>query len=267
MKKKLIIPIVMCLALMFMNSCQSSKTIPYFQNIDSISLAASRGLYDAHIMPKDMLTITVSTSDPAVARPFNLAVTNLMSATGSVGGGGGSLLTYLVDNDGNINFPVIGKVKVGGLTKPQCEDLIASKVKPYLAASENPVVTVRMASFRVTVIGEVGRSGVISVSSEKMSIVEAIAQAGDLGIYGKRENVLLVREDANGEKHSYRIDLTDANLFNSPLYYVQQNDIIYVEPNKVKAKNSGIGSSTSIWFSFIGIATSLASLLINILRD
>ena len=124
-----------------------------------------------------------------------------------------------------------------------------------------------MASYRVTVTGEVSRPGVIPVSTEKMSVIEAIAQAGDLTIYGKRDNVLLVREDATGQKRAVRLNLNDGNIFSSPYYYVQQNDIIYVEPNRVKAKNSAIGQSTTIWFSFIGIVTSVASLLVNILRN
>ena len=242
--------------IILMDGCSSSKKVAYFQNIDTISLAASRGLYDARIMPKDMLTITVITTNPAASAPFNLTVSNTVGTSGQLSNNGtGSLQGYLVDNEGNISFPVVGTLHVAGLTKTACEDLIKSKVKPYLSEKENPIVTVRMASYRVTVTGE------------KMSIIEAIAQAGDLTIYGKRDNVLLIREDANGEKHAYRLNLNDANIINSPYYYLQQNDIIYVEPNSVKAKNSAIGSSTTIWFSFIGIVTSVASLLVNILRN
>lgn len=251
----------------FMVGCGSSKNVPYFTNIDSVSLAASRGLYDAHIMPKDQLTITVATTDPAASAPFNLTVSSTVGANGQLNGSGGSLQGYLVDNDGFINFPVIGKIHVVGLTKTECEDLIKSKIQPYLARTENPIVTVRMSSYRVTVTGEVNRPGVIPVATEKMGIIEAIAQAGDMTIYGKRDNVMLIREDATGEKHKVRLNLNDANLINSPYYYLQQNDIVYVEPNSVKAKNSGIGSSTTIWFSFVGIVTSVASLLVNILRD
>ena len=136
-----------------------------------------------------------------------------------------------------------------------------------MAKNENPIVTVRMSSYRITVTGEVGHPGVIPVATEKMSVIEALAQAGDLTIYGKRDNVMLIREDASGQKHEVRLNLNDANLINSPYYYLQQNDILYVEPNSVKAKNSAIGSSTTIWFSFIGIVTSVASLLVNILRN
>ena len=266
--KKLIIPFVFATLLGFVFSgCAGSKKVAYFQNADSVELENSAGLYDAKIMPKDMLTITVSTTDPAAATPFNLSVTNTLSVTGQLSQGAGSLQGYLVDNDGIINFPVVGKIKVGGLTKTQCQDLICERVKPYLAATENPIVTVRMSSFRVTVIGEVGSPKVIPVSTEKMSVIEALASAGDLTIYGKRDNVMLIREDAEGRKTVHRLNLNDVNIISSPYYYVQQNDIIYVEPNNVKAKNSAIGSSTSIWFSFIGIVTSIASLLVNILRD
>lgn len=265
--KKLLFPLVMMLLIMLMGSCASSKKVAYFQNIDSISLAASRGLYDAKIMPKDMLTITVITSNPEASAPFNLSVSNTIGTSGQLSATTGSLQGYLVDNEGNINFPIVGKIHVEGLTKPQCEEIIRAKVKPYLNERENPIVTVRMSSYRVTVIGEVGHSAVIPVTTEKMSIVEALASAGDLSIYGRRDNVLLIREDSTGEKHAHRINLNDAHIFNSPYYYLQQNDIVYVQPNSVKSQNSGIGSSTSLWFSFVGIVTSVASLLVNILRN
>lgn len=253
--------------IMVLAGCGSSKNVPYFTNIDSISLAASRGLYDARIMPKDELTITVVTVDPQASVPFNLVIQNAVSTSGQISTGGGSLQGYLVDNDGFINFPIIGRIHVAGLTKTECEELIKSKVTPYLAKNENPVVTVSMASYRVTVIGEVTSPKVVPVSTEKMSILEALASAGDLTIYGRRDNVLLIREDAKGEKHKVRLNLNDANLINSPYYYLQQNDIVYVQPNSVKAGNAGIGSSTTIWFSFVSIVTSVASLLVNILRD
>ena len=264
--KKIICSVIVTAMMMAMAGCGSSKDVPYYTNIDSVSLAASRGLYDARIMPKDELTITVNTTDPDAAVPFNLQVRNQLSGGKQISTGGGSLQGYLVDNSGFINFPVIGKIHVSGLTKTECEDLIKSKIQPYLARTENPIVTVRMSSYRITVIGEVTHPGVFPVATEKISVMEALAEAGDLTIYGKRNNVMLIREDATGEKHHLRLNLNDANLINSPYYYLQQNDILYVEPNSVKAKNSGIGSSTTIWFSFIGIVTSVASLLVNVLR-
>lgn len=267
MKKLLLCSVLAVMLTVMMTGCKSYKKVAYFQNIDSISLAASKGLYDARIMPKDELTITVSTTDPKAAVPFNLAVSQVLNPTGNISSSSaGSLLPYLVDNDGYIDFPVVGRLHVQGLTKGQCEDLIKSKIRPYLAASENPVVTVRMSSFRVTVQGEVKAPKVVPVSQEKMSILEAITAAGDLTIYGKRDNVLLIREDATGEKHAVRLNLNDANLINSPYYYVQQNDYIYVEPNATASKNSEIGQSTTLWFSATSILISIASLLVTIFR-
>ena len=215
-------------------------------------------------MPKDLILVTVNTTDPQVSAPFN-------NGTGGSKGGqavGTTTTTdgYLVDNQGNINFPVVGKLHVAGLTKNQCEDMIKNKIAPYLAANENPVVTVRMASYRVTITGEVKSPGVIPVSTEKISIIEALAQAGDLTIYGKRDNIILIREKADGEKEYHRLNLNDANIINSPYYYLQQNDIIYVQPNTVQSQNSMIGNSTSLWFSLVGIVVSLASFMVTVLR-
>ena len=266
MKKIILSALVALTMVLMLSGCGSTKNVAYFQNADSISLAASKMLYEAKIMPKDELTITVITTDPKVAMPFNLAVSNTIGTSGQLSSSQGSLQGYLVDNNGNIEFPVVGTLHVGGLTKKQAEDLVKNKIKPYLAASEKPIVTVRMASYHVSVIGEVTKPGIISVPQEKMSVLEALAQAGDLTIYGKRDNVLLIRQDAAGEKHTYRMNLNDANIINSPFYYLQQNDIIYVEPNKVKAQNSSIGSSTTLLMSGLSILTSIASLVVNILR-
>ena len=164
MKKLLLSVVIATTIILCLGSCGSTKNVTYFQNIDEISLAQSRGLFDAKIMPKDQLTITVNTTNPNAAKPFNLTMSTEMTNSGQISGGYGTLLPYLVDNDGFINFPIIGKIHVAGLTKTECEDLIKSKIQPYLAKTENPVVTVRMSSYRVTVTGEVNRPGVYPVS-------------------------------------------------------------------------------------------------------
>ena len=251
--------------LLSLAGCAGSRNVAYFKNIDEVNLQNSVGLYDAKIMPKDMLTITVITSTEEVSKPFNLSVGQTLSV-GGVSSGTNGLQGYLVDNNGNIDFPVIGRLHVAGLTKSQCEKLIRERVAPYFSETERPVVTVRMASYRVTVIGEVGSPGVVPVSTEKMSVLEALASAGDLTIYGKRDNIMLIREDSKGEKSVHRLNLNDAEFFNSPYYYLQQNDVIYVEPNSVKAKSSYVGATTSIWISLIGVVTSVSSLLFNVLR-
>ena len=257
-----------CIALTvaLLTSCSSVKNVAYLQNSDVVDLSESRVLYDAHIMPKDQITISVSTTTPAVSLPFNLLLQNTYLQSRSLSTGGGTLMPYLVDNDGYINFPILGSLKVAGLTKSECERMILEKIRPYMAATENPVVTVTMASYSISVLGEVSRPGSYQVGREKISILEALAQAGDLTIYGIRDRVKLIREDANGQKEIHVLNLNDAGIINSPYYYLQQNDIVYVEPNKVKARNSSVGATTSLWFTSTSILISLASLMYNILK-
>lgn len=265
--KKLQYLISLTLVSLLFASCGSVKNVAYFQNSDQIDFTRSEYLYDARIMPKDILTITVNTVNPEAAAPFNLVVRpTLTSTTSTISNSGGALQTYLVDNKGFIDFPVVGPIEVGGLTKSMCEQLIHDKIKPYLNAAENPVVTVRMSNYKISVLGEVTRPGMFTVGNEKINILEALAQAGDLTIYGVRDKVKLIREDAKGRKEIHVINLNDANLISSPYYYLQQNDIVYVEPNKVKARNSAVGQTTSLWFSATSILVSLTSLLYNILK-
>ena len=264
--KKIFSLTILTLLLMSITSCQSTKNIAYIQNSDSISYDQSRFLYDAKIMPKDQLTITVNTVNPEASLPFNLLLQNAYSQGRTLSTTGGTLMPYLVDNDGYINFPVVGRLKVSGLTKSECESLLLDKIRPYMAETENPVVTVRMSSYSVSVLGEVARPGSFQVGREKITILEALAQAGDLTIYGVRNKVKLIREDATGKKEIHTLDLTNANIVNSPYYYLQQNDIVYVEPNKVKAQNASVGSMTTLWFSATSILISLTSLIYNILK-
>lgn len=252
--------------IVFLGSCGSAKDVAYFKNSDNVDLTKSKMLYDARIMPKDILSITVSASDDEVAAPFNLTVPTANTANQNSTYSQEMLQSYLVDNNGNIEFPRIGTIKLGGLTKAEAEKLILSKIKPYMAEAENPIVTVRMSNYKISVLGEVQRQGMYTVNNEKISILEALAQAGDLTIYGKRDNVKLIREDASGEKSIHVLNLNDANIINSPYYYLQQNDIIYVEPNKAKAQNSSVGSMTTLWFSATSILISMVSLLYNILN-
>ena len=252
---------------MMITGCGSSKNVAYFQNSDSVNLDMSKVLYDARIMPKDMLSITVNTTDQEASIPFNLTVAtpqtaSLRTQSTTVA----ALQTYLVDNEGNIDFPLVGTLHLGGLTKGEAERLVLEKIKPYMSATEKPIVTVRMINYKISVIGEVAHPGMFTVANEKISILEALAQAGDLTIYGVRDRVKLIREDATGKKEIHVVNLNDANIINSPYYYLQQNDIVYVEPNKVKSQNSSVGSMTTLWFSATSILISLTSLLYNILK-
>ena len=268
MKKsiKLMLPLMLAVAAMTFTGCGSTKNVAYFQNASQVDLSSSKGLYDARIMPKDDLSITVSTTDADAAVPFNLTVPTPYSQNQRSTSSQAMLQSYLVDNQGNIEFPIVGTIHLGGLTKAEAEQLIKQKIQPYMNQNENPIVTVRMSSYKVSVLGDVNHPGSFTVSKEKVSILEALALAGDLTIYGVCDNVQLIREDAAGEKAIYILNLNDANIINSPYYYLQQNDIVYVTPNKVKAQNSSVGSMTTLWFSATSILISLTSLLYNILK-
>ena len=265
MKNKNIV--MMLLAAVLLTACGSTKNVAYLKNSNLVDLSQSQYLYDAKIMPKDVLSITVTTTNPAAAAPFNLSVYSSLSGSANATMYSNHVLqSYLVDNGGNIDFPVIGQLHVGGLTKSECEAMIYGKIKPYMNEKENPVVTVRMANYKISVLGEVRSPGMYTVGNEKINILEALAQAGDLTIYGVRDRVKLIREDEHGGKKIYTLNLNDANLITSPYYYLQQNDIVYVEPNKVSARNASIGQSTSLWLTSTGILISLTSLLYSILR-
>lgn len=247
--------------------CTSYKNVPYLQNPEVVNdLEKNLPLYDAEIMPKDLLSITVNTTDPQAAAPFNLtvqtpmnaALTNVNTTTQP------TLQQYLVNNEGEIDFPVIGRLKVGGLTKNEAENILRGKLKEYL--KEVPIVTVRMVNYKISVLGEVTHPGSFTISNEKVNILEALAMAGDMTIYGIRDNVKLIREDAVGKREIINLNLNNAAIVTSPYYYMRQNDILYVTPNKTKAKNSDIGNSTTLWFSATSILVSIASLLATILR-
>ena len=244
-------------------SCSSYKQVPYLQNAAIVNTSEPQPLYDAKIMPKDLLTITVNTTDPEAAAPFNLTVQSSINAARTTTlTQQPALQQYLVNNEGNIDFPVLGTLHIGGLTKSEAEDLIREKLKPYLR--ETPIVTVRMTNYKISVLGEVAKPGTFTVSNEKVNVLEALAMAGDMTIWGMRNNVKLVREDATGKREIVYLDLNDADIVTSPYYYLQQNDIIYVTPNETKAKNSDIGQSTTLWLSATSILRSMVNLLINV---
>ena len=247
-------------------ACTSYKNVPYLQDADvKVAMVAEEPLYDAKIMPKDLLTVTVNTTDPEAAAPFNMTVQTAQNlATSRTSYSQPVLQQYLVSNEGTIDFPVLGQLNVGGMTKSEAESMIREKLKPYL--KEVPIVTVRMANYKISVLGEVARPGTFTVSNEKVNVLEALAMAGDLTIWGMRDNVKLVREDAQGKREIAQLDLTKSDIITSPYYYLQQNDILYVTPNKTKAKNSDVGSSTSLWFSATSILISISNLLFNILK-
>ncbi|WP_419089681.1 polysaccharide biosynthesis/export family protein [Phocaeicola sp.] len=246
-------------------SCSAYKKVPYLQGSEYLNMAnVQTPLYDAHIMPKDLLTITVNTSDPDAAIPFNLTVATPITANSKSLTSQPSLQQYLVDNNGNIDFPVLGTLHIGGLTKSQAENMIKEKLKTYI--KENPIVNVRMTNYKISVMGEVAKPGTFTITNEKVNIMEALAMAGDMTVYGQRDKVKLIREDAQGNRQVIPLNLNDADIIVSPYYYLQQNDVVYVTPNKTKAKNASISNSTTIWFTVVGTLVALASLIVTITK-
>lgn len=245
--------------LILIPSCSSTAKIAYLQNFEDVA-PDSAFLYDARIKPKDLLTITVNTFDREVSLPFNLLYPTgnptYVNSTSSET----SLQRYLVDNEGNIDFPVLGKVNVSDKTKNEVEGILKERLKPYL--KEDPVVNVRMVNYKISVLGEVAKPNTYTITNEKVNVLEALALAGDLTIYGKRDNVKLMREQANGTREVVTLDLTDRNLINSPYFYLQQNDVLYVEPNKTKKRNSRYSALTSQVLSGVSVLVSVASLIV-----
>lgn len=266
MKKKGLIILLLPLLLA---GCQSYKKVPYLQDdlqqtATTDTNAIDMGLYDARIMPKDLLTIVVSCpEEPELAIPFNLTITSPLNKEYYLTSQP-VLQQYLVDNEGNIDFPIIGNIHIGGLTKSEAEQLIKDKLQSQFR--EMPIVTVRMVNYKISVIGEVARPGTFTISNEKVNIFEALAMAGDMTVYGIRDKVKLIREDRFGKREIITLNLNDGNIINSPYYYLQQNDILYVTPNKTISKNSGISNSTTIWISVVGTLVSLASLITTIIK-
>ena len=264
MKKSLgkIAKLMSLLFIVAVASCTSYKKVPYLQNsreLDSLMLQSVA--YEAVIKPHDMLNISVhSAQDQQAAMAFNLVVQNTNSASTQM-----SPQSYVVDSEGCVNVPNVGEVHLAGLTISQAEKLILDKIKG--AFTTPPTVVVRFVDYEVAVLGEVKSPGMYSAQDGRITILQALADAGDLTVHGMRENVKIVREEADGEKKVYEVDLNDASLLYSPLYYLQQNDVVYVTPNKRKARGADIGSATSLWISGTSITVSLVSLLFNILRS
>lgn len=261
--------IILLLLPLLLAGCQSYKKVPYLQDALQEVAAGDIGmadmpLYDARIMPKDLLTIVVSCpEEPELAIPFNLTMTIPLSKENYLTSQP-VLQQYLVDNKGNIDFPVIGNIHIGGLTKSEAEQLIKDKLQPQFR--EVPIVTVRMVNYKISVIGEVAHPGTFTISNEKVNIFEVLAMAGDMTVYGIRDKVKLIREDNQGKREIITLNLNDSDIINSPYYYLQQNDILYVTPNKTVSKNSGISNSTTIWISVVGTLVSLASLITTIIK-
>lgn len=261
---------VFLLAIFAFSSCRTVKDIAYFQN----KAVNQPEKIDKHagivIQPKDMLSVVVSSRNPELVAMFNLPVISYQAGSEAVGAGGYNqrLMGYVVDNDGEIDFPVLGKIKVAGMTRWELSNMIKNRLLNDGLLTD-AVVTVEFMNFKISVIGEVNAPGTYSIEGDKVTVLQALSLARDLTIFGKRENVSVIREK-DGERVIYEIDLTDVNMFKSPGYYLQQNDVVYVQPSDIKARQSTTDDKTlrmtSILVSGGSLLVSLASLIVGIIR-
>ncbi|MDO6802753.1 polysaccharide biosynthesis/export family protein [Wenyingzhuangia sp. 1_MG-2023] len=245
------------LSLFIISSCASRKDVIYLQDLadsnkigfDTLSFSSPKFKTD------DRLTINVSSINPEAARPFNLYV-----ASFNLGGlrvNQQEQQSYLVDNNGEISFPELGKLRVAGKTRIELESFLEEKLKPFLPDVK---VNVQLVNFRISILGEVTRPGEFLINRDKTTILQALGLAGDLTIHGKRSDIKLIREN-NGKLEYYKIDLRTKDLINSPAYYLQQNDVVYVSPNKPQVNASASSPTASYIISATGLLITIISIL------
>lgn len=264
MKKKSFI-IIFSFVLFFLSSCSSKKKLDYLQNIESVALEASTKNAISTIQPNDQLVIMVTAKDMDVVKPFNqnfssgqilqyssasnnLPTQNQVSTSGP---------TYIVDSQGNIEFPVIGKINTENKTTEELRDILKKEISKYVL---NPQVSVKNTNYKITVLGEVNRPGTYNIPDAKTTVLEVLGLAGDLTIYGNREDILVLR-NIDGTMTKERIDLTKADFINSPYFNLKQNDVIVVSPNETKQKTSRLDPNAGIYISVASIVVTILALI------
>ncbi len=251
MKNK-IFNLLIVIVILTISSCASKKELVYFQGDQQSTTKYEE--YIPKIQSSDMLAISVSAADIKATEPFN------QQSIYQVNSGMQNnpyAKVYTVDENGYINYPLIGNVKVGGLTRTEAENELKSKISKYIV---NPGVNINFTNFRISVLGEVAKPGNFTIPSERVSILDALGMAGDLTINGVRSNIMVIREQ-NGQKQTYNVDLTSKEILNSPVYYLAQNDVIYVEPNSAKISSSKFTPNYSLWISVAGVIISVIAVI------
>jgi polysaccharide export outer membrane protein len=240
----------------FLSACTSSYKILYLQNagmggpiVDSLS-------YEPVLQPDDLLSIIVSAQNTESVAPFNLPQ---IPGNYDIGNNQNAIKSYLIDNKGEIDFPVIGKIALSGLSRRQANLKLQGLISAYV---KDPEVNLRILNFKVTVLGEVNRPGIITTRGERITVLEALGNAGDLTIYGLRTDILLVREE-QGVKLYHHIDITKTDFMQTPYYYLNQNDVLVVNPNKTKINAAGVGPNTSILVSTFSVILTQFVLLLK----
>jgi polysaccharide export outer membrane protein len=243
--------------------CTSQRKVAYFYDVNKESAEAINEIFntvhEARVVPGDMLSIVISGLDPTAVAPFNLPVVAYARPGSEQLYANPSLQAYLVDINGDINFPIVGKIHLAGLKKSEAIEQIKVELSEHL---KDIVVTIQFLNYKITVLGEVNRPGVYSIDNERVTIIDALGLAGDMSIYGKRPNVLVGREN-NGKMEFCRLNLNTDEIFTSPYYYLQQNDFIYVEPNNMRALTS---QNIPLYLSTVSTLASMATVIISVTK-
>ena len=228
---------------LFLGSCTANREVVYFDDAQDFETLVKDNQFETKFKTDDIVSIFISTLNAEASAPFNLF------RGAEEGGIRAEQVNYLVDKNGEIDFPVIGKVKIAGLTTGEAQILLREKLKDYLI---DPIINIRIRNFTVTVLGAVARPGTFPVNGEQITIMEALGLAGDITIKGRRDNVMVLR-DFDGSKVYKRVNLNSKEALNSPVYYLTQNDVVYVEPNKSGKTESALDQRASIAVSIISV--------------
>ena len=257
---------IFILGALLLASCATNKRAAYIQQVQTDIPTAIEQDYQIRIKPLDRLTVTINSKDPELAAPFNAASSynslNGLSSYSSSSNGNLQILT--VDKEGKIQLPIIGEIDCDGLTRNELAKKIENTIREN-GMVHDPIVIIQFADVKFSVLGEVARPGQFSITKDRISLFDALAMAGDLTIYGQRENVALIREE-NGMRTVHYFDLKNPDILTSPYFYLQQDDVVYVTPNKYKAQAGEINQNRSLYISLVSVAVSVATLLVTITR-
>lgn len=252
-----------------LGACSVPKDVVYFQGVDALTpeqLKQMNQEYTTRIVPDDMLNITVTAWDPTVTTPFNPPTYAYAKEGEQPVYASQSMYNYIVDQSGFINFPVLGRIKVEGLTREEVSEMLEKDISKYI---KDPLVTVQLINFKVTMMGEIARPGGFTIKTDRISVLDAIGLAGDLTINANRKNILIIR-DNKGVKEFARVDLTSPEILASPYYYLQQNDVVYIEPNKAKVKNAKYSQAqqynVTVFSSIISAVSVVTAMVISIVN-
>ncbi|MGM0934460.1 MAG: polysaccharide biosynthesis/export family protein [Bacteroidota bacterium] len=255
------LPALGLFCIILVSSCVPRQEIVYFQGLEEAEAKMQeQSDKSLHIKPTDLLTISVAAAQHDAALPFNLPVIGVPMGGDQIGlsvNGRQQLQTYLVGKDGSIDFPFLGEVIVEGYSQEELAKKLKHQIKRYI---QDPIVNVRIVNFQISVLGEVNRPGTFDVQDDYFTLPQALGLAGDMNIYGKRDNILVMREENGRTTHAY-LDLGDANIINSPYYYLQQNDVVYIEPNGPQRQSANYNRNAGVYISIASVLVSVAVLL------